>query len=160
MFGYPVPFSLRRDRNSVGAFQNTGCWLSAGVVRCPMRRSAFVACSRVTKDHFASPTYAPALAERTAALIERGLTGVFHVGGGTAISWFEYEKLIFQGGGQQLELQATNEREYRTAARRPRYSALSNGKMERCGVEPMPPLEEAIRDYLEARRRYLEPVMC
>ncbi len=107
---------------------------------------------RVTEDHVASPTYAPALAERTAAIVERGLTGLFHVGGGTAISWFEYAKLIFKAAGLQPELQATNEREYRTAARRPRYSALSNGKMERCGVPPMPPLADAIRDYLEVRR--------
>ncbi len=111
---------------------------------------------RVTEDHVASPTYAPALAERTAAIVQRGLTGLFHVGGGTAISWFEYAAMIFKAAGLKPELQATHEREYRTAARRPRYSALSNGKMERCGVEPMPPLEDAILDYLDARKKHFE----
>jgi dTDP-4-dehydrorhamnose reductase len=51
------------------------------------------------------------------------------------------------------EVKPTNEREFRTAARRPKYSALSNAKMERCGIEPFPPLETAVRLYLEARTR-------
>ncbi len=39
---------------------------------------------RVVDDHVASPTYAPLLAARSADLVDRGLTGVFHVGGGQA----------------------------------------------------------------------------
>ena len=109
---------------------------------------------RVVEDHVASPTYAPALAARTADLVERGLHGVFHIGGGTPISWFEYAKLIFQVARVQPELRATNEREYRTPARRPKYSALSNGKMERAGIQPMPPLQDAIRSYMAARELY------
>ena len=109
---------------------------------------------RVVEDHVASPTYAPALAARTADLVDRGLHGVFHVGGGTPISWFEYAKLIFRVAGVQPEIRATNEREYRTPARRPKYSALSNSKMERNGIEPMPSLEAAIRSYMSAREKY------
>ncbi|HSM78066.1 MAG TPA: dTDP-4-dehydrorhamnose reductase [Bryobacteraceae bacterium] len=106
---------------------------------------------RVVEDHVASPTFAPLLAERTAGLIERGAWGVFHVGGGTAISWFDYAKIIFQEAGLNPELRPTNEREYRTAARRPKFSALSNAKMESLGLEPMPSLNAVIRTYLEAR---------
>jgi dTDP-4-dehydrorhamnose reductase len=51
----------------------------------------------------------------------------------------------------------TNEREFRTAARRPRYSALSNAKSESLGITPMPPLDEAIRLYMEARARKIAP---
>ncbi len=111
---------------------------------------------RVVEDHVASPTYAPLLAARTADLVERKQHGVFHVGGGTAISWFDFAKLIFRAAGLQPELQPTNEREYRTAARRPKYSALSNAKMESCGIEPMPPLEAAIELYLKAREQYFK----
>lgn len=108
---------------------------------------------RVVEDHVASPTYAPYLASRTADMVERQAGGVFHVGGGTAISWFEYAKLIFRLAGLQPQLQATNEREYRTAARRPRYAALSNGKMERLGVAPLRSLEDAVKAYLERRKQ-------
>ncbi len=110
---------------------------------------------RVVEDHVASPTYSPALAEVTAQLVERDLRGVFHAGGGTAISWFDYAKLIFDAAGVKPELRPTDAREYRTAARRPKFSALSNRKMEASGVEPMPALADAVGSYMKARRAYL-----
>jgi dTDP-4-dehydrorhamnose reductase len=106
---------------------------------------------RVVEDHVASPTYAPALAARTADLLERGANGTFHIGGGTPISWFDWAAMIFKAAGLNPPLKPTNEREFRTAARRPRYSALSNSKMEALGIAPMPSLESAIREYLETR---------
>ncbi len=106
---------------------------------------------RVVDDHVASPTYAPLLAARSADLVDRGFTGIFHIGGGEPISWFKYASMIFRIAGLDPEVKATTEREFRTAARRPKYSALSNAKMERCGIEPFPPLETAVRMYMEAR---------
>ena len=98
---------------------------------------------RVVEDFVASPTYAPELALRTADLVDKKQKGCFHVGGGAAISWFDYAKLIFQVAGIAPELKPSNEREHRTLARRPKFSALSNAKMERCGITPMPPMREA-----------------
>ena len=110
---------------------------------------------RVVEDHVASPTYAPALAAKTADLVERGLSGVFHVGGGAPIAWFEFARMIFRLAGLEPELRPTNEKEYRTAAHRPKYSALANAKMEKLGLEPMPPLEVAIKSYFALRQRFL-----
>lgn len=106
---------------------------------------------RVVEDHVASPTYAPALAARSIDLLEKDLDGVFHIGGGQAISWFAYARLIFDKAGISADLQPTNEREYRTAARRPKFSALANARMAECGIEPMPGLKEAVGMYLAAR---------
>src|ERR1022692_2422389 len=106
---------------------------------------------RVVEDHVASPTYAPLLAARTIDLVDRDLSGVFHIGGGTPISWFQFARTIFQVAHLDPLLLATNEREYRTAARRPKYSALSNGKVERAGLDPMPPLLQAVELYFAAR---------
>lgn len=113
---------------------------------------------RVVEDHFASPTFAPLLASRTIDLVERGQSGVFHMGGGAPTSWFEFARLIFEAAGLQPTLQPTDAREYRTAARRPRYSALSNAKLERAGVEPMPPLREALAAYFVQRRQIAGPL--
>jgi dTDP-4-dehydrorhamnose reductase len=112
---------------------------------------------RVVEDHVASPTFAPALAARTADLVERKITGVIHAGGGTPISWFNWAVKIFDAAGLKPPLKPTNEREFRSAARRPKYSALSNGRMESLGVQPMPSLDEAIRSYLETRNRKTAP---
>jgi dTDP-4-dehydrorhamnose reductase len=106
---------------------------------------------RVVEDHVASPTFAPLLASRTIDLVERDQSGVFHVGGGTPVSWFQFARLIFQAAQVDPVLLATNEREYRTTARRPKYSALSNAKMERIGLEPMPPLPKVLEMYFARR---------
>lgn len=112
---------------------------------------------RVVEDHVASPTYAPALANRTVAMAERGLTGIVHCGGGRALSWYEYATIIFREAGLTPKVHPTNEMEFRTAARRPRYSALSNAYIESLGIPPMPPLEAAIRSYLQLRERLNHP---
>jgi dTDP-4-dehydrorhamnose reductase len=111
---------------------------------------------RVVEDHVASPAYAPLLAARTADMVDQGLGGLFHIGGGTPVSWFEFARLIFKTAGLTPELRATNEREYRTEARRPKFSALSNAKMENAGFAPLPPLEEAVRDYFKRRAARVE----
>ena len=107
---------------------------------------------RVVEDHVASPTFAPLLAARTIELAERGASGVFHIGGGTPVSWFDYARMIFEAAGEHPVLTPTNEREYRTAARRPKFSALSNGKMHAIGLAPMPPLREALETYFRQRQ--------
>jgi dTDP-4-dehydrorhamnose reductase len=105
---------------------------------------------RVVQDFVASPTYAPLLASRSIDLLDRGLSGVFHVGGGTPISWYDFATIIFKTAGLRPELQATTSREYRTEAARPKFSALSNTKMEAAGVAAMPSIEEAVRCYFAA----------
>jgi len=118
-----------------------------------LRRAADGQPIRVVEDHIGSPTYAPLLAARTIDLVEKQQHGVFHIAGGTEISWFKFAKLIFETAGLKAALQSTNEREYRTPARRPKYSALSNSKMESAGLAPMPPLAECVATYLAVRQK-------
>jgi dTDP-4-dehydrorhamnose reductase len=106
---------------------------------------------RVVADHIASPTFAPALASRSIDVLERDLDGIFHIGGGRPISWFDYAKLIFATAGLSPDLTPTNEREYRTAASRPKFSALENARLRAHNIEPMPTLEDAIRQYFATR---------
>ena len=86
-------------------------------------------------------------------MVEKRVSGIIHAGGGTPISWFEWAVKIFDAAGVKPPIKPTNEREFRTAARRPKYSALSNTKMESLGIAPMPRLDDAIRDYLERRKK-------
>jgi dTDP-4-dehydrorhamnose reductase len=109
---------------------------------------------RVVEDHIASPTYAPALASRSIDVLERDLDGVFHMGGGQPISWFEFARLIFEKAGVTANLAATNEREYRTAANRPRFSALENARLRVLGIEAMPSLGHALEEYFAIRNQF------
>jgi dTDP-4-dehydrorhamnose reductase len=111
---------------------------------------------RVVDDHSASPTYAPALASRSIDVLERDLEGVFHIGGGQAISWYEFAKMIFQKAGVTANLTATNAQEYKTAASRPHFSALENARLRDSGIEPMPALGDALDSYMEARQQFVK----
>jgi dTDP-4-dehydrorhamnose reductase len=108
---------------------------------------------RVVEDHVASPTFAPALASRTVDLVARGIHGILHAGGGMPISWFDWAVKIFAAAGVHPPLKPTSEREFRTEARRPKYSALSNARLDALGIEPMPSLDQAIQTYMELRAR-------
>ncbi len=135
-----------------GVFGPAGAETARGnFVETMLRLAAKDGPIRVVEDHVASPTYAPALAARAADLVERGAHGIYHLGGGAPISWFDWAAKIFAAAGLNPPLKPTNEREFRTPARRPKYSALSNAKAEALGIAPMPTLDQAIRSYLEAR---------
>ena len=135
-----------------GVFGPAGLFTPRGnFLELMLRLAKGTAPIRVVQDYVASPTYAPAMAERTADLVEKGIGGLFHLGGGEPISWYNYAEMIFELAGVSPSLTATDAREYRTAARRPQYSALSNSKLEQAGITPMPPLRDAIQDYLRAR---------
>ena len=106
---------------------------------------------KVVMDHVASPAYAPAIAERTGEMVEKKLSGIYHLGGGEPVSWYQYARTIFEMAQLSPSLQPTDEREYRTPARRPKYSALSNAKSEAAGIPAMPRFADAVKSYLEAR---------
>jgi dTDP-4-dehydrorhamnose reductase len=135
-----------------GVYGPAGIGTSRGnFVETMLRLAAKGQTIRVVEDHAASPTYAPALAARTADLVERDAAGTFNLGGGSPITWFDWAGKIFSAAGLNPPLKPTTEREFRTPARRPRYSALSNAKAEALGIAPMPSLDEAIQAYLRAR---------
>src|SRR5882757_4475492 len=139
-----------------GVFGPAGARTNRGnFVELMLRRAQDGQPIKVVEDHIGSPTYAPLLAARTIDLLEKNQHGVFHIAGGTPIPWFHFAKLIFETAGLNPPLQATNEREYRTPARRPKYSALSNEKMERAGIAPMPPLGECVKTYLTMRQKLM-----
>lgn len=104
---------------------------------------------RVVHDLVVSPTFAPALANRSIDLLERDAHGLFHIGGGEPISWYAFASLIFEKAGVTPDLTPVNQSEYVTPARRPKYSALSNARLAECGIDPMPPLAECVDQYLK-----------
>jgi dTDP-4-dehydrorhamnose reductase len=110
---------------------------------------------RVVTDTIASPTYAPALAATATAMAINGCTGIYHVGGGEAISWYDFAKLIFEVSQLQADLSPTTRAEYVSAAARPVYSALSNEKLEGEGFGGMPTLREALNAYFDRREESL-----
>jgi dTDP-4-dehydrorhamnose reductase len=105
---------------------------------------------RVVNDAHVSPTYAPALAERCVALAGQGATGLFHIGGGEAITWYHYARLLFECAGLNPQVEPVDRTTFPTPARRPRFSALNNAKADTL-TSPMPGLRDAINSFLRLR---------
>jgi dTDP-4-dehydrorhamnose reductase len=121
-------------------------------VELMLRKAAEGQVIRVVEDYFACPTYAPALAARSLDLLDRGAPyGTYHIGGGRLVSWYEWALMIFAEAGVRAEVLPTNDREYKTPARRPKHSLLANTRIEALGFDPMPKLEDALREYLKSR---------
>lgn len=112
---------------------------------------------RVVDDFFATPTYAVPLAARSIDLLEKAPFGTYHIGGGQTISWYDWARKILAAANLEADLQATNQREFVTAARRPRHASLSNAKIEGLDIEEMPNLDESLADYLRRRSETRAP---
>lgn len=110
---------------------------------------------RVVSDSFASPTFAPALAEKAVLLADAGATGLYHAGGGETISWFDFARLIFDVSQIEANLESTTRADYVSAAARPPFSALSNAKLEADGYGKMPSLRTAMLEYFDRRETVL-----
>jgi dTDP-4-dehydrorhamnose reductase len=53
--------------------------------------------------------------------------------------------------GSQVRLEKTTAAEWNAPARRPAYSVLSNGALERAGIQSMPHWKDALHRYLDAK---------
>jgi dTDP-4-dehydrorhamnose reductase len=86
----------------------------------------------VVADQTGSPTAAPELARATAALLREGSAEneVFHLSAGGETTWHEFACEIFAlTAKRNVRVQRITTDQYPTAAKRPRYSVLSNEKI-------------------------------
>ena len=113
---------------------------------------------RIVNDQFATPTFGPALAARSIQILERQVPfGLYHLSGGESISWFDFARKIGLAAGCPIEVLPISSDAYRARARRPRYAALSNARIEAAGIPRMPGIDSALRQYLTMRGRERPP---
>ncbi len=113
-----------------------------------------------TEDDLPNPPSAYAVSKLAGELYAKVYctpAGLYHIGGGTTISWYDYALQILALAGLKADIEPTNYREYVTPARRPRHAALSNAKIESLGIAKMPPLDVALKEYLERREAVPAP---
>ena len=87
---------------------------------------------RVVADQTGSPTAAPELARATARLLHEGAPAdeVFHLSAGGETTWHEFAREILAlTSRRNIRVQRITTDQYPTAAKRPRYSVLSNEKI-------------------------------
>jgi dTDP-4-dehydrorhamnose reductase len=108
---------------------------------------------RVVNDQVGSPTYASDLAAALVRLLQRELTGVFHLTNGGACSWYDFTREILRRSGfGDTRVLPISSQELARPARRPAYSVLANAAWAAAGEPRLRPWPEALADMLHAWR--------
>lgn len=105
----------------------------------------------VVDDIVMSPTYAMDAAEMIKKIIEKDLAyGTYHVVNQGYCSWYEFAKEIFKKMEINAKLFPIKSIELKRKARRPKFSALENKKLNDSGLR-MRKWEDALEDYLRGK---------
>jgi dTDP-4-dehydrorhamnose reductase len=107
---------------------------------------------KVVADQVMSPTSSWDAAEAILDLIKvEAPAGLYHVVNSGAASWHEFAAAIIDRAGVAATVSPIPTSEFPTPARRPPYSVLTNGKVEKALGRSMPAWQDALDRYLGAK---------
>jgi len=114
---------------------------------------------RVVDDQRVSPTWAEDLAAKTVELALRwrvsqsaDLLGLFHVTNSGSCTWYELAREALRRSGIDAAIEPITTAAYGARAPRPAYSVLAHRRLERLGLDDLPPWQEAVGAYLRGER--------
>jgi len=102
----------------------------------------------VVNDKFGSPTYTADLVEAILALIETGQYGLYHIANAGCCTRYDCAVEIARALGKEVRIKAVSSDAFPLPAPRPRMEALRSVRLERIGIRPLRPWQEALRAYL------------
>jgi dTDP-4-dehydrorhamnose reductase len=106
---------------------------------------------RVFTDRTVSPSYTPDIAAATKYLVESdGPGGLYHCVNSGAATWDEVARGLARVLGVAATLEPITTDQIRMKATRPRFCALTNGKLAAAGF-PMPSWQDAITRWIRTR---------
>jgi dTDP-4-dehydrorhamnose reductase len=103
----------------------------------------------VVADVYAAPTFAGDLALALRRLLETNAFGLYHAVNAGPVSWYEFARAAVELGGKEAKIEPIAAAQWRTAAIRPRFSALENARLRALGIE-MPSWRAGIAAYLQS----------
>lgn len=107
---------------------------------------------RVVADQLGSPTWTGHLAPALLEVVERGITGTFHLTNSGVTSWHGLAEAVFRNAGRTVSIAPISSSEYPTPAPRPRYSVLDNRAWRLLGGTPLPDWREGVAGYIATLR--------
>jgi dTDP-4-dehydrorhamnose reductase len=103
---------------------------------------------KIACDEFSVPTYTGTVADITLKAIEQGMTGRYHLTNSGFCSRYEWAKLILSTVGVSKFIRPVTIDSFQLPAKRPKFSAMSNGKLAGHLNVDIPSWEEAVRSFL------------
>jgi len=138
---------------SAGLYGKAGCMGKGGgnFVENMIKQAAAQSELKVVTDEILSPTYTLDLANKIIQLIRTKHYGLYHVVNHGECSWYEFTREIFELLNQKVVIRKTTTAEFKTRAKRPKYSALNNGNLQKLGMDDLRTWQEALKAYLMGR---------
>ncbi len=103
---------------------------------------------KIACDEFSAPTYTGTVVDITLKAIEQGMTGRYHLTNTGFCSRYEWAKLILSTIGMSKFIRPVTMDTFNLPAKRPKFSAMSNGKLAGHLNIDIPSWEETVRSFL------------
>ena len=100
------------------------------------------------RDRTGSPTFVRHLAARLLPLLLTGRFGTYHLAGAQPACWFEVRERARAIGGLSGTVEPQEAASLGLVAARPENSSLASAFLEHVGIEPFPPLDDAVAEWL------------
>jgi dTDP-4-dehydrorhamnose reductase len=103
---------------------------------------------KVVTDEVLCPTYTLDLSKKINELIRTKHYGLYHIVNPAGCSWYDFASKIFELLGKEVKIHKTTSSEFKAKAKRPKYSVLKNGNLEKIGMNDLRPWQDALKAYL------------
>lgn len=145
----PEHFIIR----SSGLYGTAGC-LEKGktnFVESMIGRAKSGQALKVVEDEVLAPTYTLDLAKKVLEIIPRRSYGLYHITNMGECSWYKFTKKIFELLNQKVDLSPVTGEEFKSKAKRPKYSVLRHDHLKQLGIDDLRPWEQALLAYLKEK---------
>jgi len=105
----------------------------------------------VVDDQHCTPSFTVDVADATVALLNSGAQGTIHVTNSGHTTWRRLAVEVFRQAGVRVEVRPITSAQFGAKAKRPSWSVLDCGKLERILGRPMPDWQNAVGRYLQSR---------
>lgn len=144
---------------SSGLYGTAGCMGKGGgnFVENMLARAKTQPFLKVVTDEVLSPTYTFDLAGKINELVRTQRYGTYHAVNHGSCSWYDFTCKIFELLDRAVAVHKTTGDEFKTKAKRPKYSVLKNAALEKIGLDDMRSWQEALQAYL-IEKGHLRPL--
>ena len=138
----PINYYGQTKLDGERALENSGCdyllirvsWLCGrfgnNFLKTMLKLADEKSILRVVGDQWGSPTFAENVVKNTHFLLEKGLSGTYHITSKGMTNWAGFARKIFECADTNVEVHAIPTSEYPTEAVRPKFSKLNTQKIE------------------------------
>lgn len=107
---------------------------------------------RIACDEFSVPTWTRTVVDVTLKALDKGISGLYHLTNGGFCSRYEWARMVLAALGIRKFIRPVSMDAFTLPAKRPKFSAMSNGKISQLLDIKIPEWDEAVSAFLRERK--------